>query len=459
MTGKYGYEHINFSKRCVHNGIIPYCCDIVNPFEYIDHVGFEPVGYNKFMKSHSISDDIRVSENNKNKYEWNKDFDGSRQDFIDYAEAKGFNPKVAGSTYETQHPENEEWQYGGELKANESFYDQALWIAKAKLEDGGLDIISALPDIIRNTRTSTGRDIDEDELSRAIEDAIDTYRNMLKTGMSMWGDRSTKASESYWGNQGQYQDLYSKYHSEIPDEGSVNDSLLEQLRIVSNVYYEVGNNGGGNMISGMGSAGEHGKINATIPETTWLVNRTEQTENSGGLEYEEEQELIRASLQELDGVVDNLLQQIKNDRADKDEQSNYWGESGQVEPDENWNAGRWTSGKGSLEDMYADEIDEDDLKVSLDVNDGTLDDVPITREHHTNSDRNSTTPDTEGFEIGNIGSGNYERVTGYSHEPNHDIGSHHISSKKGSRNPDEPANETESFYNNILRKLDGRSEL
>jgi len=320
------------------------------------------------------TEDIEALHDVGNLYaEWNKDFDGSRQDFIDYAEAKGFNPKVAGSTYETQHPENEEWQYGGELKANESFYDQALWIAKAKLEDGGLDIISALPDIIRNTRTSTGRDIDEDELSRAIEDAIDTYRNMLKTGMSMWGDRSTKASESYWGNQGQYQDLYSKYHSEIPDEGSVNDSLLEQLRIVSNVYYEVGNNGGGNMISGMGSAGEHGKINATIPETTWLVNRTEQTENSGGLEYEEEQELIRASLQELDGVVDNLLQQIKNDRADKDEQSNYWGESGQVEPDENWNVGRWTSGKGLNEDMYADDDVKLDTEAEIDnyIKEGT----------------------------------------------------------------------------------------
>ena len=99
--------------------------------------------------------------------------------------------------------------------------------------------------------------------------------------------KSIKSSESYWGNQGQYQDLYNKYHSEIPDEGSVNDSLLEQLLIVSNVYYEVGNNGGGNMISGMGSAGEHIKINASIPETIRLVNRIDQAEDSGGLEYDE----------------------------------------------------------------------------------------------------------------------------------------------------------------------------
>jgi len=138
----------------------------------------------------------------------------------------------------------------------------------------------------------------------------------------------SKTSESYWGDQGQYQDLYNKYHSEIPDEGSVNDSLLEQLRIVSNVYYDVGNNGGVNMISGMGSAGEHGKINGFIPETIRLVNKVEQADNKGKeLKYDEEQRLIQASLQELDGIVDNLLQQIKNDRTDKDEQSNYWGES------------------------------------------------------------------------------------------------------------------------------------
>ena len=75
MTGKYGYEHINFSKRCMHHGMIPYCCDITNPFEYIDHIGFEPVGHNKFKKSHSISEEVRVAENNKNKNEWKADFD------------------------------------------------------------------------------------------------------------------------------------------------------------------------------------------------------------------------------------------------------------------------------------------------------------------------------------------------------------------------------------------------
>ena len=61
---------------------------------------------------------------------------------------------------------------GEESKATETFYEQAKWLAKAKLEEGGLDIVNALPDIIRNTRTSTGRDFDEEELNRAIEEAV-----------------------------------------------------------------------------------------------------------------------------------------------------------------------------------------------------------------------------------------------------------------------------------------------
>ena len=73
MTGKYGYEHINFTHRCIYHNMIPHGCDIIDPFSYMDHIGFEPVGYNKFNKSHSISEARRVSENKKNRNEWKTD--------------------------------------------------------------------------------------------------------------------------------------------------------------------------------------------------------------------------------------------------------------------------------------------------------------------------------------------------------------------------------------------------
>lgn len=75
MPGKYGYEHVNFTYRCIHSKIIPHACDIVNPLNYIDHIGFEAVGLNEWNKNHSISEEIRVKENKKNEKLWKIDLD------------------------------------------------------------------------------------------------------------------------------------------------------------------------------------------------------------------------------------------------------------------------------------------------------------------------------------------------------------------------------------------------
>lgn len=75
MKGKYGYEHINFTYRAIHQGVIPFVSDILESNRYIEHIGFEPIGYNKFNKSHSISDKYRKSENAKNKNEWRQGLD------------------------------------------------------------------------------------------------------------------------------------------------------------------------------------------------------------------------------------------------------------------------------------------------------------------------------------------------------------------------------------------------
>jgi hypothetical protein len=75
MEGKYGYEHINFTYRALEQKMIPFVSDIVDVDKYIDHIGFEAVGINKYKKSHSIIEEYRVNENNKNKIEWSKDLD------------------------------------------------------------------------------------------------------------------------------------------------------------------------------------------------------------------------------------------------------------------------------------------------------------------------------------------------------------------------------------------------
>lgn len=104
------------------------------------------------------------------------------------------------------------------------------------------------------------------------------------------------------------------------------------------------------------------------------------------------------------------------------------------------------------------EADDEDVKVSLNIQDGTLTDKPVERtdEHHTVSDSESTSPDDEGFSVGDIASGNYEKVIGYNDSPNHELGDHKLKSKKGERNSqDNPASETQTFYSNIIGKLSG----
>jgi len=104
-----------------------------------------------------------------------------------------------------------------------------------------------------------------------------------------------------------------------------------------------------------------------------------------------------------------------------------------------------------------DEEEDDQSKVSLNINSGTLTDKQIeTEEHHTKSDKDSTSPDDEGFSTSNIVSGNYEKVIGYNPDPNHNLGDHKLKSKKGERrSQDNPASETQTFYSNIIGKLSG----
>ena len=73
MSGKYGYEHINFTYRAIESKLISNAYDIMDSEKYIDHIGFEHIGEGKFKKIHSICEKERILENNKNKNDWNTD--------------------------------------------------------------------------------------------------------------------------------------------------------------------------------------------------------------------------------------------------------------------------------------------------------------------------------------------------------------------------------------------------
>lgn len=55
----------------------------------------------------------------------------------------------------------------------------------------------------------------------------------------------------YWHNQGRHQKLYRRLMDQlVPDEGRADTEAGEIIRVVGNVVYDVGNNGGCNFDSG-----------------------------------------------------------------------------------------------------------------------------------------------------------------------------------------------------------------
>jgi len=75
LPGKFGSEHINFSKRVKHMGIMDFYFDIDESVNYVEHIGFWPVAYNNYGKCHSISNNNVKLSSKKNKAYVNLDLD------------------------------------------------------------------------------------------------------------------------------------------------------------------------------------------------------------------------------------------------------------------------------------------------------------------------------------------------------------------------------------------------
>jgi len=59
-----------------------------------------------------------------------------------------------------------------------------------------------------------------------------------------------KPRGSYWAGEGKYsQEIESVFEPLVPNRGKADDPFVEAVRCVSNIVYEVYNNGGGNFFS------------------------------------------------------------------------------------------------------------------------------------------------------------------------------------------------------------------
>ena len=75
LPGKFGSEHINFSKRVKHMGIMDFYFDIDESVNYVEHIGFWPIAENNYGKCHSISNNNVKLSSKKNKAYVNLDLD------------------------------------------------------------------------------------------------------------------------------------------------------------------------------------------------------------------------------------------------------------------------------------------------------------------------------------------------------------------------------------------------
>ena len=55
------------------------------------------------------------------------------------------------------------------------------------------------------------------------------------------------ATHSYWNGNGRYQQVYDKLSEQIPEIGESDKVHIEALRCITNIYYDVYNNGGCNL--------------------------------------------------------------------------------------------------------------------------------------------------------------------------------------------------------------------
>lgn len=156
----------------------------------------------------------------------------------------------------------------------------------------------------------------------------DFYNNKIfRKGSST--ERNSILGESYANEYNDSSPEIIALNKLIPSYGSVNDHDLELLRIAQNIYYEVSNNGGINWQSRSRSLLDLEKLAlyVNLYETQRLAEYAQRVgKDENEYDYDDEQELITKSMNELDRVIDKLVVKATKSQQDKlGKAYNYWG--------------------------------------------------------------------------------------------------------------------------------------
>ncbi len=121
---------------------------------------------------------------------------------------------------------------------------------------------------------------------------------------------------SYWNNKGKYQKEADTLAKLVPNSGEASDPKVDLFRRVQNLYYEIFNNGGGNL-EGEGNDFEVVRLEHEgfkLPIVSRMVVEQNKVDENYELIGDPHQYFEQAQV-EMDNVMDKVIEQITGEKT------------------------------------------------------------------------------------------------------------------------------------------------
>ena len=119
---------------------------------------------------------------------------------------------------------------------------------------------------------------------------------------------------SYWGEKGKYQELADKMDKAIPVRGEATDTRVEMVRVARNVYYDIFNNGGCNLMDGWARNNELNTLLVKFPSDILeeYMEIYEEEQNHEDVDSTESDAMFDQVCDEMDKIMDRVLEWVKS---------------------------------------------------------------------------------------------------------------------------------------------------
>lgn len=116
---------------------------------------------------------------------------------------------------------------------------------------------------------------------------------------------------SYWSSNGKYQQKADILNEMVPDMGESFDTRIETFRLASNVYYDIHNNGGDNIIDEGSRSDEYEKLNRFLNRDIkrYIEFKEEQLKED---DPEDDDRLFKKACAGCDQMLDAVIEWIES---------------------------------------------------------------------------------------------------------------------------------------------------